>query len=464
MHSVLAVAAFGAGPAAVVGVLAAAVLAWAWRGRRVDDHPLCRRCGFDQFGRPGGCVCTECGADLTRRRALRIGHRQKRRRLIGAVLPLLIVCGAWIGAVGWGRARGVDWNRHKPLWLLEREAAGANAAARDAAVTELARRLSAGLLPAAVEQSLEDRALALQADLKLPWVPAWGELLEQSGNAGRLSKEQWERYVAQSLALSLEARPKVRRGDPLPVRVKWGPTRVGKASFPLLVTLEWDVAVGHARTGLLTQGRVAPRQFQVGPGPSGGGVYAEGLCDLDHLLKGMSNGKHTVRVAARVDGKPNLRRQQTPISKATEVTLEAPWELVPPDQPTVHVTDDPSHREAVEAALKLYGMHYATSPTAPARLWGYVDSDAPPVPLCYEAHVRVGFSRLRCGEVMLSPLGQGGRSPVLTEVPGPPLEARTVDLILTPSPQRAARTVDVTEIWGVPIVFRDVPVTYDGGS
>jgi cytochrome c-type biogenesis protein CcmH/NrfF len=24
------------------------------RGRAVDDHPICRRCGFDLFGRPEG--------------------------------------------------------------------------------------------------------------------------------------------------------------------------------------------------------------------------------------------------------------------------------------------------------------------------------------------------------------------------------------------------------------------------
>jgi hypothetical protein len=36
------------------------------RGRRVDDHPICRKCGFDLFGKPeGSTICSECSADLT---------------------------------------------------------------------------------------------------------------------------------------------------------------------------------------------------------------------------------------------------------------------------------------------------------------------------------------------------------------------------------------------------------------
>jgi hypothetical protein len=28
-----------------------------WRGRRVDDHPLCRKCGYDLTGDTGSGVC-----------------------------------------------------------------------------------------------------------------------------------------------------------------------------------------------------------------------------------------------------------------------------------------------------------------------------------------------------------------------------------------------------------------------
>ena len=43
----------------------AGVLAFALCGRRADDHPYCRRCRFDLFGKPADAtVCSECGADL----------------------------------------------------------------------------------------------------------------------------------------------------------------------------------------------------------------------------------------------------------------------------------------------------------------------------------------------------------------------------------------------------------------
>jgi hypothetical protein len=36
------------------------------RGRRIDDHPLCERCGFDLTGKPQGSdICSECGAELS---------------------------------------------------------------------------------------------------------------------------------------------------------------------------------------------------------------------------------------------------------------------------------------------------------------------------------------------------------------------------------------------------------------
>src|SRR5687768_6824163 len=144
---------------AAAAVLSAALLVYALRGRQVDDHPVCCKCEFDLFGKPqGGTVCSECGANLTRHGAVRVGRREKRRRLIGLALPVLVVCVAWLGLLGWGAARGTNWNKHKPLWWLMRDLRAADAT-RDAALRELTDRIANGKLTRQRIDALVDLAL-----------------------------------------------------------------------------------------------------------------------------------------------------------------------------------------------------------------------------------------------------------------------------------------------------------------
>src|SRR5688500_6972626 len=85
------------------------VLAWAgWRGRRVNNHPLCRRCGFDLTGRPPDSArCAECGADLSDRCAIRVGQRECRRRPLAAGVVLILLTLAPLAALGLMHARRI---------------------------------------------------------------------------------------------------------------------------------------------------------------------------------------------------------------------------------------------------------------------------------------------------------------------------------------------------------------------
>jgi hypothetical protein len=98
-------------------LLGVALLWFGLRGRRVDDHPICRKCGFDLFGRPhGSTACSECGADLHERRAMLDGRRVRRRGMIAA--GELLVAGALTLGGGAGHAaRSIsDWQPYKPAY------------------------------------------------------------------------------------------------------------------------------------------------------------------------------------------------------------------------------------------------------------------------------------------------------------------------------------------------------------
>src|SRR5688572_6470665 len=124
----------------VILIAATVLLITGLRGRRVDDHPLCRRCGFDLIGLPeGSIVCSECGANLHRDRAIRTGHRVRRAGMIVLSLALLLPSLLWVGVVGYIAAADVNWMSHKPVWLLLRDAD-----TDGAALAELLTRLNNG--------------------------------------------------------------------------------------------------------------------------------------------------------------------------------------------------------------------------------------------------------------------------------------------------------------------------------
>src|SRR5690606_32442250 len=128
----------------LLGTLAAALgltlFLVGWRGCAVDDHPVCRRCGFDLSGTPDAPRCNECGRELTKRPAVRIGNRQRRRWAIAAGSALLLPVLGVLLLVGYGTATDVDWQHHKPAWWLAREIRGDDESARLAALREFSRR------------------------------------------------------------------------------------------------------------------------------------------------------------------------------------------------------------------------------------------------------------------------------------------------------------------------------------
>ncbi len=138
------------------------LIALGLRGRRINDHPICRGCGFDLVGVvPAKSVCPECGRDATGPGAIRQGQRRRRPGLIvlgvaivalsassslirtSGVAPAVAVVlpGSWLVHLGeilppaWSRAFSSEYMDRFALGTLDNSAiaAGARASIRSLA-------------------------------------------------------------------------------------------------------------------------------------------------------------------------------------------------------------------------------------------------------------------------------------------------------------------------------------------
>src|SRR5437763_4912226 len=98
-------------------VAGAAMLVYALRGRAIDNHPICRKCGFDLFGLDASTRCPECGAELSAQ-AIRLGHRAVRRLHLVFGILLILPSLLMLVAVAVVFIKGADAEKYKPVWWL----------------------------------------------------------------------------------------------------------------------------------------------------------------------------------------------------------------------------------------------------------------------------------------------------------------------------------------------------------
>jgi hypothetical protein len=476
--------------------LAATVIAL--RGRRVGDHSYCRRCGFDLFGKPPeSSVCSECGADLARRKSIRVGRRERCGRVLAVAVPVMLLSATWSGWDVWRQARAVDWNSHKPAWWLVREANGRNPAARDAALVELARRIGDGRLPRDRRDALVNRALDIQADQSRPWTPGWGTIVEAAHDTGGLAAEQWQRYMVRALTLVLEPmQSPVRRCDPLFFRLRPGPDRVGA------VTVTRGQAVEALRIGIYAAGPVTidGRAVEVderiarfyrgdadlsvemalppplgsadtplfswatfaGPLRTGRQTASGRIIRLTGTVPGwIPDGRRTARMKLLVLPLRSVRSDSgsysyAPAGPGRSVEVETACPIVP----TARVNADPAFRTAIERAITVERLAYR--PNDPRRLDGVLRFGDVPIAFACKVFISRGEQRIQAASLCVVPGGyrrtfdlhvffqSGGDAPA------------TIDLEFQPEPILASP--DVTEIWGGVVTLRDVPVAEGGAA
>lgn len=214
-----------------IGLIVGVALTWlGLRGRQVDDHPICRKCGRDLFGlnlygEHEPAVCPECGGKLDLK-SIRRGNRQRRPRLLASGLTLatpalLILAGGVALAVG-----EVDVQRHKPLALLRWEAT-------PEAVAELTRRLADDELSTDTAIAIAGAFLDDQGDAEQTWIPEKGDFIELVQMQGLLPADEWQRYFEQGLRPGVWIPMEWQRGKALPVGLRWEELRLGTPAAPV---------------------------------------------------------------------------------------------------------------------------------------------------------------------------------------------------------------------------------------
>ena len=453
--------------ASLLLALAGAAITWlGWRGRRVGDHPICRRCGFDLFGLPeGATTCSECGADLSAPRAVRIGHRRKLGRVLAAGILLLLFAVSLTTLIGVARWGDFEINAYKPVWLLAREAGSDDAALRDAAMKELSARLKGGKLNPQQVALVQDNILAWQADANRTWVPLWGNLFQSARASGLVPDEKWKQYAMNSTHATMEIRPVLRRGEMLPYWLGRTPGRVGQGRRDEL-RAQWEikaVTIGGKRLRSLRGGGSA-MEVDIWGGRTSGSqidINAQDFADVP-------NGPTTVAVEVEQEFyQAGPEWPGTLLGKRT-TTITLPLEIVPADAETVKVVKDPALREPVEKSLVISSWHFSMSKQShmvfvedDERVSFSIQAQNPPVSLAYEVYLKTPQREWKMGTASFpkGKTGGWGLDEDVKDMPGfAPERVERVDIVLRPSVKVALNTVDILEMWDGEVRFADVPV------
>lgn len=459
-YSMLEIAVLSAG---IAWLVVGAALTWMGRrGKRIDDHPVCRRCGFDLTGRPETSTrCAECGADLLLRRTIRIGNREPRRGMIWGGLSILAVWMLVAGVGVWLFFSKFDVMPYKPVWLLRAEASSTTMGRRAPAITELSRRLAAGGLTDDHIHAVIADAILLQPDMTFPW-NEWTGLLDRLVTAGKIGDEQWTTLVVQATKVSLRTRPKVRAGDPMPielvvelVRMPSNPTPFVKRGNGVLTTTSGGLMrlslpqsvemVDLSIEGMKPQGVGAP--FLMSPqlaSPAVNSMVGFNGSQTAELIP----GEHPISSRVRI-------KVSDPGGKAVIATVyrdvSGSVTIIPGDtDPSTLFGAGPGLGEKMKAAIV---------PTLSARSGIGVPSlhlnfSNLPAGLSHRAFIRLaGGEELEAGLVEWRGVGGGMASRGVDVIDQP-----FVDVILRPDLDRLLATTRRDPVCGEEIVFEKVPV------
>jgi len=438
-----------------VAVAGLAMVAIGLVGKRLDDHPICRRCKFDLVGVYGGegaeQKCPECGSILSAQR-VRIGRRKRRAGFVAVGALLLTIPAGIGGAFSWGAVSGFDWNTIKPAWLLQREASSADEVTSQIALVELHSRLSEEGLSDGRIRSLVEVALGCQADLKRAWNPLWGDLIEIGRDKGLVDDEQWGRYFLQSVpveSLSVTMRKRVRVGDAVPYELSLHHPRLGHKPGGYY----W-LSLKTLRVGF--EGGI---QEHRGVGFGGIGVahhtsstFSSGCINLD-----LPVGTHRVFTEMRFCPAPE--QMQTLDGACRDVRFEETVSVVPAGTQIVDFVSNSELAGEMRDSVAIRYVNVTPQGDGTFLLGGTIEFTSHPIDVAFDVVLHADDKTFDLGRIA----ARSSDETISRRLMSPRLErfdVRTGDVVLRPSVEAALEAPGIERIWGEEIHFEDVTVLW----
>ena len=435
---------------AVFLVCGLVLLVFGWRGRRINDHPICRQCRFDLAGIfPAVTTCPECGTDLAPDKAVCRGARRKRRGPLLIGLVLLLASAGVAGTLVWSWGTNFNWNTIKPVWMLLREARSSGAVG-GAAVDELRRRIDEDLVGDATLERLVRRAFEVQQSDSSAWHPAWGDIVEVGFGQGLLTGEQQQAYWERAISVSLAT------------RARWDPTKPTRVGFYLNGTrLGTRPSAGftieprsvHLDGGDIDLTLVSPARLELWADSMG--LLWDPLQPGDWSVLGTgAPGTHDVTAMFRV-AVFDLKTTSTLAAWNAEATGSV--EVVEPGAPLALPVRDPSLAKAMRASITEMSIEAEYIAGRRADLRFHIWIERPPVAHAFRAYAKhldhrheIDVVEHVVGTWMIKS-GIGGRLEM------DDLDVTALTVVLEPAPELAEQA-GLDEYWGEPIVIEDVPI------
>lgn len=428
-----------------------------WRGKKLNDHPHCRKCRFDLFGSPDAKICPECGHDLKKEKAVRHGIRAKRRGMLGTGCALLLLFAVQTGMGVYFAAVDINWQHVKPVWWLVNEANETPGPTSDAALIELRRRQDSGELKALQIEKLIELALKHQADDTRPWQVEWGNMIQVADNNGNLTGEQKTKFAENIIdnIIHLKMRPKIRHGSGLKYQLEEKSARAGDLNPPTSMWLRLE-----GKEFKISQYSYKPTGSSgTSISHGGSGTSTSSVTISQEQWETIETGEYTAEFSVNLSLFSSHSATETDLPLATKtITLTDKTTVV--QNATISLNSDEAIEQQVTDAVRLESVEAGQYSYEKRKGQWHVDIELNfgkrPADIAIDIILKLGDQESKITSISVpgsssTSYHTGGRIP-------PEFIGKEVSVILRPSAEVAETSIDCFDIWNKEILFEGILV------